>query len=198
MVLSSVAEMVISRNHFRFHAAGMLKLTLLASLALSTLVAAQPRDGSHDFDFQIGKWKLKIKKLEKPLSGQQKWLEFTGTSTVTPLWGGKAQVEEIEIDSPTAGHLEGMTFRTYSPTGHQWYLNWQNVKTAGAFGPPTVGGFSGGRGEFYDQEDWNGKMILVRDLWTNVTKSSAHFEQSFSDDGGKTWEPNWIADQTRL
>ena len=46
----------------------MLKLTLLASLALSTIVAAQPRDGSHDFDFQIGKWKLKIKKLEKPLS----------------------------------------------------------------------------------------------------------------------------------
>ena len=176
----------------------MLKLTLLASLALTTLVAAEPRDGSHDFDFQIGKWRLKIKKLEKPLSGQHNWLDFTGTSTVTPLWGGKAQVEEIEIDSPVAGHLEGMTLRTYSPSGHQWYLNWQNAKSGAAFGPPTVGAFNGGRGEFYDQEDWNGKMILVRDLWTNITKNSAHFEQSFSDDGGKTWEPNWIADQSRL
>jgi hypothetical protein len=176
----------------------MLKLTLFASLALTTLAAAEARDGSHDFDFQVGKWKLKIKKLEKPLSGQQNWLDYSGTSTVTPLWGGKAQVEVLELDAPGAGHLEGMTLRTYSPAGHQWYLNWQNVKTAGAFGPPTVGSFNGDRGEFYDQEEWNGKMILVRAVWSNITKNSAHFEQSFSEDGGKTWEPNWIADQTRL
>ena len=198
MVYASVTNVAISRNHFRAHAARMWKLTLLASLVLTTLVAAEPRDGSHDFDFELGKWRIKIRKLEKPLSGEKKWIELSGTSTTLPIWGGKAQVEELELDGAGGAHIQGMTLRTYSVTGHQWYLNWQNVKTAGAFGPPTVGAFENGRGEFYDQEEWNGKMILVRAVWSNITKTSAHFEQSFSTDGGKTWEANWITDQTRI
>jgi len=113
------------------------------------------------------------------------------------VWGGKAQLEELEIDSATGTHLEGLTLRTYSPTSHQWYLNWTNAKT-GTFGPPTVGEFSGDHAEFYDQEDFNGRMILVRDAWSKITKSSAHFEQAFSADGGKTWELNWVTDETRI
>jgi hypothetical protein len=176
----------------------MWKLTLLASLVLTTLVAAEPRDGSHDFDFDLGKWRIKLKKLEKPLSGEQKWIELSGTSNTVPIWGGKAQVGELDVDGPGGVHIQGMTVRTYSPTGHQWYLSWQNVKTAGSFGPATVGAFTGDHGEFYDQEDFQGRMILVRYVWSNITKTSAHFEQSFSVDGGKTWEPNWITDQTRI
>jgi hypothetical protein len=61
-----------------------------------------------------------------------------------------------------------------------------------------VGEFKEGRGEFYDQEPCNGRMIFVRYLWSGITANSAHFEQSFSDDGGKTWEVNWITDQTRV
>jgi hypothetical protein len=176
----------------------MWKLMLLGSLAVTTLAAAEPRDGSHDFDFELGKWKIKIRKLEKPLSGEQKWIELSGTSTTLPIWGGKAQVEELDLDGAGGAHIQGMTVRTYSTSGHQWYLSWQNVKTAGAFGPPTVGEFKGDRGEFYDQEELDGRMILVRYIWSNITKTSAHFEQSFSADGGKTWEPNWITDQVRI
>ncbi len=176
----------------------MVKLTTVALLALTTLAAAEPRDGSHDFDFELGKWKIKIHKLEKPLSGEQKWIDLSGTSSTVPIWGGKAQVEELEVDGSGGAHIQGMTVRTYSPTGHQWYLSWQNIKTAGSFGPATVGEFKGDRGEFYDQEDFQGRMILVRYIWSNITKTSAHFEQSFSADGGKTWEPNWITDQVRI
>jgi len=35
-------------------------------------------------------------------------------------------------------------------------------------------------------------------VWSGITPTSAHFEQSFSDDGGKTWEPNWITTQVRV
>jgi hypothetical protein len=171
--------------------------TAIALALLTAPAAAEPRDGAHDFDFELGTWKLQLKKLEHPLSGQKKWLDYTGTSVTRPLWGGKAQVEELEIDSPTAGHLEGMTVRMYSPTAHQWFLNWANAKN-GRFDVPTIGEFKGDHGEFYDQEMFEGRMILVRYIWSNITKTTSHFEQSFSDDGGKNWEVNWITDQQRV
>jgi hypothetical protein len=64
--------------------------------------------------------------------------------------------------------------------------------------PPTVGRFKDGRGEFYDQETFNGRAILVRFVISDITPRSCRFEQSFSDDGGKTWEVNWIAVATRV
>jgi len=113
------------------------------------------------------------------------------------LWGGKAQVEEMEVDSPAVGHLEGMTVRLYDPKSHQWSLNWANQKN-GHFDTPTVGEFKDGKGEFFDMEMFEGRMILVRYVWSQITPKSAHFEQSYSTDGGKTWEANWITDQTRV
>jgi hypothetical protein len=63
--------------------------------------------------------------------------------------------------------------------------------------PPVVGEFNGNRGEFYDQEQYKGRAILVRYLWLNISPKSARMEQSFSADGGKTWETNWICELTR-
>jgi hypothetical protein len=60
-----------------------------------------------------------------------------------------------------------------------------------------IGEFRNGRGEFYGQDWLNGRAILVRFVISDVTPTSARFEQSFSDDGGRTWEVNWIAIDTR-
>ena len=174
-----------------------MRTIALTLVALTTLAGAEPRDGQRDFDFEVGKWTMKLKKLDHPLKGSHTWLEFTGTSVTKPLWGGKSQVEEFEVDSKTAGHIEGMTVRLYSPTSHQWSLNWANQKN-GHFDQPMVGEFKDGTGEFYDQEVFEGRTIYVKYVWSQITKTSAHFEQSFSDDGGKTWEVNWITDQTRV
>ena len=174
----------------------MLKY-ILATLCVATLAHAEPRDGSHDFDFEVGKWKLHVRKLEHPLSGQQKWLDYSGTATTRPIWSGKGQVSELDIETAQGAHIEGFTLRTYSPASHQWYLYWASAK-APKIDVPTVGEFKGDRGEFYDQEMFDGRMILVRYIWSAMTKTSAHFAQSFSIDGGTTWEPNWIADQTRV
>ena len=153
-------------------------------------------DGQHDFDFERGSWKIHLKKLEHPLTGSNKWIEFDGSSVTRKVWDGRSQIEEFETDGP-AGHIEGLTLRLYNPQSHQWSLYWATSKS-GTIGLPTVGEFKDGVGEFYDHEEINGRMTLVRFLWTKTNSDSPHFEQSFSEDGGKTWEVNWITDQTRV
>ncbi len=155
------------------------------------------RDGQHDFDFEIGSWKIHLKKLLHPLTGSTTWVEFDGTSVTKKVWDGHAQIEQFETDSAVAGHIEGLTLRLYDPESHQWRLYWANSKT-GILDPPQIGEFKNGQGEFYTQDILNGKSIMIRFLWTNTTTNTPHFEQSFSEDGGKTWEVNWITDQTRV
>lgn len=153
-------------------------------------------DGQHDFDFEGGRWKIHLKRLLHPLTGSKEWVEFDGTSATRKVWGGKAWLEEFETTG-TGGKVEGLTLRVYHPDSHQWYLYWSNAKD-GVLGIPIIGEFKDGVGEFYDQEPINGRAILVRYVWSKITRNSAHFEQSFSDDGGKTWEVNWMTDQTRV
>ena len=154
------------------------------------------RDGQHDFDFEFGHWKVHNRRLLHPLTGSSEWVEFDGTVVAQPLWQGRANMDEFEGDGPS-GHIEGLTVRTYNPKSHQWSIYWAN-QANGVFSlPATVGKFSDGRGEFYDQEDFNGRNIFVRYLWTVPSADTPHWEQAFSLDGGKTWETNWIISFTR-
>lgn len=154
------------------------------------------RDAQHDFDFEIGSWKTHVSRLLHPLSGTTTWAQYDGTTEVTKVWFGKANLVQLEVDGP-AGHLEFASFRLYNPDTHQWSLNVASSR-GGELGVPTVGGFKDGRGEFYDHETWNGKPIVVRFVITEINPDSIHFEQAFSPDDGKTWEMNWIADDTRV
>jgi hypothetical protein len=157
--------------------------------------AAQERDGEHDFDFELGSWKIHLKRRLHPLTGSNTWVEFEGTSVTRKLWDGRAEIEEFESDG-AGGHIEGLTLRTYNPQTHRWSLYWANSKD-GLIVPPQVGEFKNGQGEFYGQDTLNGKPIYIRFIWSKTDANMPHFEQSFSDDGGKTWEVNWITDQTR-
>jgi len=155
-----------------------------------------PRDGSHDFDFEIGKWNTHLRRLVKPLTGSTTWVEYKGTTVVSKVWNGKANLVELDVTGP-AGHIEALSLRLYNPESHQWSLNFAN-SAGGTMAIPTIGEFKNGRGEFYDQETLNGRAILVRFVISDITANSCHFEQAFSDDGGKTWEVNWIATDTRV
>jgi hypothetical protein len=107
-------------------------------------------------------------------------------------------MDEFTTEDPTThAKTEGITVRLYNPTTKEWRLYWIGPRD-GAIGIPVIGKFKDGRGEFYDQEEIQGRTIFVRYVWSNITANSAHFEQSFSQDGGKTWETNWITDQTRV
>jgi hypothetical protein len=157
------------------------------------------RDGQHDFDFAHGSWTVRLRRLAKPLSGSTEWVEYDGASECRPIWDGRANVDEFRVRSATTGAvIDGLTVRLYDQETAEWSLYWANARTGMSL-PPTVGHFDGqGIGAFYDEEELDGRPILVRYVWSDITPSSAHFEQSFSTDNGATWEPNWISDQARL
>jgi hypothetical protein len=153
-------------------------------------------DGQHDFDWEFGTWKTHVKRRLHPLSGSQDWVEYEGTTTVSKVWNGRANLVELDVNGP-AGRIQALSLRLYNPEARQWSLNFSNVNS-GTIAIPTVGGFKNGRGEFYAQETLGARSILVRFVISEFNRESAHFEQAFSDDGGKTWETNWIAVDSRL
>jgi hypothetical protein len=159
-------------------------------------VRPEPRDGQRDFDFEIGTWKTRVKRLAKPLSGSTTWVDYEGTSIVREVMGGAANLVELDVSGP-AGRIEGASLRLYDPEARQWSLNFAN-RRSGTLSPPVVGSFRDGRGEFHGRETLDGRAILVRFVISDVTADSCRFEQAFSDDGGKTWEVNWIAIDTRM
>lgn len=154
------------------------------------------RDGQHDFDFHIGTWKTHLRRLLNPLTGSTTWVEYEGTTVVRKVWNGRANLVELVADGP-AGHFEGLSLRLYNPKSRQWSLNFASLN-GGVMTPPTIGEFRNGRGEFFSQETLNGRAIFVRFVISDITPNSCRFEQAFSDDGGKTWEVNWIAKDTRV
>jgi hypothetical protein len=180
-------------------------ILLLAAFVNPTLQAAEPglpaayvrQGGPHDFDFEIGKWKTQLERLTNPLSGQApKWVKYSGTTLVTPVWGGRANLVELDVKGP-AGQIEGLSLRLFNPDTRQWSLNFASAR-GGVLTAPTLGGFNEGRGEFYARDTFDGRDILVRFVISDVTPDSARFEQAFSADGGETWEVNWIAVDTRV
>lgn len=185
--------------------AGLLACVLAASLQPVTACAqspvrpagpSAPRDGQHDFDFNIGAWKTHVSRRLHPLTGSDTWVQYDGTHIVKKVWNGRANLGVLEIDG-TAGHIEALSLRLYHPQSHQWSLNFARPG-AGRLGVPMDGEFRDGRGVFIDQEEIDGRTILVRNVWSDITPDSCRSEWSYSADGGKTWEVNWIAVDTRI
>jgi hypothetical protein len=173
-------------------------LTQMNSGASETSLQRAPteRDGRQDFDFEIGSWKTHLSRLLHPLTGSTTWVEYDGVTVVRKVWNGRANLVELVADGPS-GHFEGLSLRLYNPQSRQWSLNFASSQS-GALSQPTIGDFKNGRGEFFSQETYNGRAIFVRFVISDITPNSCRFEQAFSDDGGKTWEANWIATDTRV
>ena|SRR5208282_1551324 len=157
------------------------------------------RDGQHDFDFLEGSWKFHLKRLAHRLVGSNEWVELDGTTVCRKVLDGRAEVEEMNVYSADKRtHIQGLALRLYNPESHQWSIYWANGADGVLEQNPMVGQFNNnGRGEFYNQQVYEGRAIYARFVWSGVTTNSPHFEQAFSADGGKTWETNWITDQTR-
>lgn len=156
----------------------------------------QLRDGQHDFDFQLGTWKTHVKRLRQPLTGSTDWVEYDGISVVRKVWNGRASLLELNVEG-TAGPIEGMGLRLYNPETRLWIINWAN-SFDGALQTPMLGSFKNGRGDFYDHEMFNGRAVFARNSFFDITADSIRFEQAFSEDGGKTWEINWLMTFTRV
>ncbi|MGH8173686.1 MAG: hypothetical protein ACREPX_11095 [Rhodanobacteraceae bacterium] len=174
----------------------MLARTLIFALALGGTCHAARADGQHDFDFEFGTWKTHVSRLAHPLAGSKEWLELEGTSVVRPIMEGRANLVELDIAGPS-GRITGVSLRLYNPDTAQWNLNYASLRS-GSMTAPTVGAFSNGRGEFFGADTLDGKPIFVRFVIACAEPDTCRFEQAFSSDGGKTWEVNWIATDTRI
>ena len=176
-------------KHIRFYLLACSMIAVLQPFQGRAQQIAEPvrpaeRDGQHDFDFDIGTWKVHISRLQHPLTGSTTWSELNGTIVVRKVWDGRANLAESHADGP-AGHLELLSLRLYDPRSRQWSLNFAS-SSSGTLSVPMVGEFKNGRGEFIDQEPFNGRTILVRFVILSITSISGRSEQAFSDDGGKT------------
>lgn len=194
-----------------------LAVTILAICGSSTVAApgdpnaaqaGSVRDGSHDFDFIYGKWRMPNHRLTKRLAGSQEWNDFITCDEGSPLPGGIG-----DIDYWKASYWKdfvGVTVRTYAPKTGLWRIYWVDNKfSGGIIQPPVVGKFDGNVGIFEGPDTFNGIPVTVRYTWTVDPKGLpattkweqalnpqgsrvvAKWNQAFSTDGGKTWEINW-------
>jgi hypothetical protein len=157
--------------------------------------SADTTSAAHAFDFDIGKWKTHTSRLLHPLTGSNVWVELDGVTEVHEVWGGRANLAEYKANGADT-HIELLSLRWFDPTTHEWTLDF-STPGVGMFGVPSVGEFRGERGDFYDYEPVNGRNVLVRFSIWKISDREAQSEQAFSDDGGRTWEVNWINRYTR-
>jgi hypothetical protein len=159
--------------------------------------AVVQRDGQRDFDWEMGTWTTRVRVLKNPLSGAAPdWATYEGTSIVKPLMGGRANFVELSVKG-AGGAIEGGALRLYNPQARQWSLNYASLRN-GLLTAPVFGAFdANGRGVFVGQDQADGRTILVRFVIIRPSDREARFEQSYSADGGATWETNWIAVDTR-
>jgi hypothetical protein len=188
---------------------GLLALTMVAAIIFSpglsrAETSAPPvvpppavHDGGHDFDFVIGDWKAHVRRLPDRLVGSTKWIEYDGISNHHKLLDSNANFEEFEVRNAAGDHLKAQTLRLYNPETHQWSIYLVDVNRGTLDGPPQVGQFANGKGEFYAQDLWKGRAVLIRYQWMSLSPTAARMEQAFSADGGKTWEVNWICELSR-
>lgn len=171
-------------------------LALITALACGASWAAVPaRDGSHDFDWETGRWDTRLQRLRAPLSGKIEWLHYAGSTVVRPALGARANLVELDVQG-AAGRIAGVSLRLYHPGSGQWALHFANLAN-GEMGEPVHGGFIDGRGSFYGMDTVDGRRVQVRFLIIPLGRGQWRFEQAYSTDGGVSWEDNWIAIDTR-
>jgi hypothetical protein len=183
------------------HARKILGVTLLAVTASSPIHAsqdppppaqlAQDLRGLHNFDFLKGDWKVHHHRLKERLMGSHEWTDFEGTCSMRQLMDGWSNVDDNVMNMP-GGAYRGVGLRAYDPKTGQWAIWWLDSRNPhGAMDPPVKGQFENGVGSFYADDTLRGKPVRVRYTWSQITPNSAHWEQAYSPDGGKSWETNW-------
>lgn len=153
-------------------------------------------DGRNDFDFLVGTWKVHHHMLKDRLKGSEEWIEFEGDTVDRKILNGIGNMDD-NIIHMKSGPVHAMSLRLFNPASKEWSIYWSTDRT-GILDVPVVGSFTDGRGEFYSQEIFEGRHIYSRFIWSKITATSCQWEQAFSEDGGKTWETNWVMEFERV
>lgn len=148
-------------------------------------------DGSSDFDFQQGRWHVRHRRLKARLAGCNEWEEFAGTSEQRPILGGNGNIEDNLLHLP-GGDYRAVALRSYDPANGTWAIWWLDARNPHRLEVPVVGRFENGIGTFYADETHEGRPVRMRFLWLGTDTSTPRWEQALSEDGGETWETNWV------
>jgi hypothetical protein len=149
-----------------------------------------------DFDFWMGGWQVRNRRLRKRLAGSGDWEEFSAEVEARPILGGLGNEDVFRTDHD--GGFVGMSFRFFDPTTRQWSIYWADSRRPGLLDPPLLGSFTGDVGVFHGDDTFEGRPIRVRFVWSGVTTPTPRWEQAFSEDGGETWETNWEMEFRRV
>lgn len=150
-------------------------------------------DISPDFDFEIGSWKVRHRRLKERLSNSSEWEEFVGTTDMRTVLGGNGNVEDNVLAFP-GGTYRAIAVRSYDPASRSWAIWWLSSNDPHRMDVPVVGRFENGMGSFYADDMHQGSPVRVRFLWLRTETASPRWEQALSRDGGKSWETNWTMD----
>jgi hypothetical protein len=147
-----------------------------------------------DFDFWPGEWHVHNRWLRERLAGSDEWEEYEATSSAWKILDGLGNADEFRTDHN--GGFTGMSFRCFDPKTRQWSIYWADSRRPGLLDPPVFGSFAGDIGVFEGDDTFGGRPIRVRFTWSRVTTPTPRWEQAFSEDGGESWETNWVMDFT--
>lgn len=182
----------------------VLQLSLLAAMPSllqlgdpgSALAAAGDTGPAHDFDFFLGTWNVRHRRLKQRLANSNEWEEFDGTTKCQSLLGGIANLNE-SISHRGGNTSRGMGIRAFdAKTGNwaDWYFSASDPLKIEA---PGLGRFENGIGTFLSDDTFGGRPVKVRGVFSHSAPDQAQWEQAFSPDGGRTWETNWVMRYTR-
>lgn len=156
----------------------------------------QVRADPTDWDWLVGRWTVRHRKLKERLSGSTEWLTFEGSCVNWPLLDGRGNVDDNVFHAPD-GTYRGVGLRALDPETGLWSIWWLDSRAPDQLDVPVRGGFRDGVGIFQCEDQWNGTSVIVRFRWSKIEKNSAIWDQAFSTDGGDTWESNWVMEFTR-
>jgi hypothetical protein len=198
----------MSRVLLRHHLKPLLPVIIAMHTLSPTIAAAVESTGAapvpaehgvstaHDFDFLVGRWMVQHRRLKRRLAHSNEWETFSGTCEARMILDGQANLDDNVLELP--GHAyRAATLRAFDPSTETWSIWWLDARHPHQLDPPVVGSFRDGVGAFFANDVWNGRSIIVRFIWSDITANSARWQQSFSEDAGKSWETNWVMDFKR-
>jgi hypothetical protein len=160
------------------------------------MISPSSTSSQNDFDFFVGKWNLKNKKLKERLNNCTEWTEFHSTQECYKILNGLGNIDNFlaEFDSVP---FEGMSLRLFNPQTKLWSIYWAD-SNQGTLEKPVVGSFDNNIAHFYAKDTFQGKDILVVFKWDKTDPDNVIWSQAFSTDEGTTWEWNWYMYMSRI
>lgn len=144
----------------------------------------------HDFDYLIGHWRLRNRKLKSRLTHSTEWMAFESRVEMHQILNGLGNIDKY-TDKASGKPYEGVALRLFNPRTRLWSIYWADGNS-GALDPPVLGSFENKIGHFFARDTYNGRKIIVLFRWDVRNPRLPIWSQAFSTDEGKTWEWNSI------